>query len=134
MLIRLDDMNLTSWLWHDAEIHFFALHWKRNGEVSLRLRTEINPEEDRSTLIDRGINSSIVDVEFRRVFRVKIDINADYSPREVILDWTEIQDSSMIIRPAQNKLFHHRISCSGGSVFDIVFEQIWIAEAKNDDQ
>jgi hypothetical protein len=134
MAILLKNLEILEWLWHDADIYRLQASWLDTGEILVNLRCEINPEESRQPLFDLGIQTSIVDVQFRNVWRLKTDFVGDIASREVILDWCIIEPSSLIsqirIKGAaiDVELFHHQIKGSGGSTVDIVFEQIWLDE------
>ena len=80
------------------------------------------------------INTSVVNVKFRNVWRLKTDFVGDMASREVILDWCVIERSPLISQIKTNgaatdiDLFHHQIKGSGGSIVDIVFEEIWLEQ------
>jgi hypothetical protein len=135
MAILLKNLDILEWLWHDADIYKLQASWSDNGEILVNFRCEINPEESRQPLFDLGIKTSIVDVQFRNVWRLKTDFVGDMASREVILDWCVIEPSPLISQIRSNgaatdlDLFHHQIKGSGGSTIDIVFEQIWLEQA-----
>ncbi|MFB2975957.1 hypothetical protein [Microseira sp. BLCC-F43] len=135
MAILLKNLDILEWLWHDADIYKLQASWSDNGEILVNFRCEINPEESRQPLFDLGIKTSIVDVQFRNVWRLKTDFVGDMASREVILDWCVIEPSPLISQIRNNgaatdiDLFHHQIKGSGGSTVDIVFEQIWLEQA-----
>jgi len=135
MAILLKNLDILEWLWHDADIYNLQTSWSDNGEILVNFSCEINPEESRQPLFDRGIKTSVVDVQFRNVWRLKTDFMGDMASREVILDWCVIDPSPLISQIRTNgaatdiDLFHHQIKGSGGSTVDIVFEQIWLEQA-----
>ncbi len=135
MAILLKNLDILEWLWHDADIYKLQTSWSDHGEILVNLRCEINPEESRQPLLDLGIKTSVVDVQFRNVWRLKTDFVGDMALREVILDWSVIEPSSLISQIRTNgaandiDIFHHQIKGSGGSTVDIVFEQIWLEQA-----
>jgi hypothetical protein len=116
--------------WHDAEVHYFNISWLENGTAQALLRIEINPEESRQPLIDVGINTAVVDIRFEQIWRLKSDIRGDSWPKEVLLDWQVIQPSPLIDEIRQRgmaqgvSLYHQRLCFSGGSVVDVLFEQV----------
>lgn len=136
MIILLKNLEILEWLWHDADIYRLQASWLDTGEIFVNLRCEINPEESRQPLFDLGIQTSIVDVQFRNVWRLKTDFVGDMASREVILNWCFIEASPLISEIRINgaatdlDLFHHQIKGSGGSTVDIVFEQIWLDEVR----
>lgn len=138
MAILLKNLDVLEWLWHDADIYKLQISWSDNGEILVNFRCEINPEESRQPLLDLGIKTSVVDVQFRNVWRLKTDFIGDMASREVILDWCVIEPSPLISQIITNgaatdiDLFHHQIKGSGGSTVDIVFEQIWLEQAISD--
>jgi hypothetical protein len=135
MAILLKNLEILEWLWHDADIYKLQASWSDNGEILINFRCEINPEESRQALFDLGIHTSVVEIQFRNVWRMKTDFVGEMASREVIIDWCFIERSPLISQIKTNgsasdiDLFHHQIKGSGGSTIDIVFEQIWLDEA-----
>jgi hypothetical protein len=134
MAILLDNLNILTWLWHDANVLSLNISWAEDGAVSVHLRCKISPEEDRQPLLELGINTSIVDTNFHDVFQLKTDIQGYYFPREAVIDWRVIQPSPLIehlksIYPeGVDELYHHQIQCSGGTILDVVFGEVWLDE------
>lgn len=128
----MSNTRVLTWLWHDAAIYYLKTVWDVDGDMWVVLRSDINPEEDRRALIAIGIEESVIDVQFRGVWRFQTDLQGAYAHREVIDDWDIVTPSPLIeelrrhLGPLRVDLVHHSIRCSGGSAIDIVFEQCWL--------
>ena len=118
MAIRLDDVHLLTWIWHDAELFLIEILWSDDGEMAVRLRCEINPEEDRQMLINQGIQGPLVNVEFRGATHLQTNLLGICSSREVMLKWN-VSNSEPV---------HHHIEFSCGSTIDLNAEQVWLSE------
>src|SRR5262249_214877 len=132
MAILLQDLQLVTWLWHDAEIRSIDVSYGKDGAVSVRFRCNISPEEDITPLTNLNIHKLLVDTVFLDVFQIRMDVKGYYSQPEVIDRWDIVGSSELIEdikKTYQNlDLSHHRITFSGGGAFDIVFGEIWLDE------
>jgi hypothetical protein len=132
MAVRLDDISLVHWLWHDAEMLGLTIVWDEHAQIEVHLQTEINAEESLEPLKNMGIESASVKVIFHRVWETRTNVIGTSYPREVVLDWTTMNHSQEFDRiKAQGvaispTAIHHTIQCSGGSTFDIICEGIWL--------
>ncbi|MDM8531414.1 hypothetical protein QUF63_09585 [Anaerolineales bacterium HSG25] len=128
------DFIINALPWHDAEVHNFNISWPDDGAAQALLRLEINPEESLKPLVEIGINSTVVDIRFEQIWRLKSDIRGDSWPKEVLLDWKVIHPSPLIDDLRQHgmaqdtRLYHQQLCFSGGSVVDVVFEKICLNE------
>jgi hypothetical protein len=118
MEVQLRELDILTWQWHDAELLWLKALQSGDGELTVCLRTEINPEEDRKLLVALGINGAVIDVTFHHVSQLKTEMLGLCSQREVILDWTF----------ADTDTLHHQIGCSCGSKIDITFREVSIKE------
>jgi hypothetical protein len=132
MPVRVDNLESMLWQWHDAHVLNSHIVWLENGERNLHIRCRVNPEESRDALVQLGITTELVDIEFRDIVEAQTTISGFQSSHEVILTWQILRASTMIERikwPLDKALLiHHHIECSGGSIFDIVGGDVWIAE------
>jgi hypothetical protein len=134
MLIPVVDPSKLVWIWHDAELSSILLEWSHTEGLSVRLRCEINPEEDRQDLIEIGITTQFVAVLFRDVRRLRTNIPDVTYGQPFMLDWdiisnTPIDDPSADLQANRHAgLPHHVIGCSDGSTIDIVFTELWLEE------
>jgi len=130
-LLNTSQISLLSSLCHDAEIISVTTTWSSDTGITLILRIEINPEEDRGQLISMGITSSLIDVVFSDIDRSIIDINGMYDSREYILEWfdvplSELADEIKKIYSLNRTITHYRILTSAGSSFDLLCTDIYI--------
>ncbi|GEM_PF-6405697 len=127
-------LHFTSLPWHDAEVHCFNVSWSANGIAQVVLKIEINPEESLQPFIEMGINSPIMDICFKQIWRLKSDLRGDSCPKELLLDWHIIQPSPFVTEiknqgMAQDiPLYHQQLQFSGGSVIDLVFEEVCLTQ------
>lgn len=130
----LSDPTITELPWHDASVDSINASWSKDGIVMVGLRIKLNPEESLQPLIHLGVNTTIIDVQFKQVWRLTTDIRGDSTPKEVLLDWNIIQPSPLIKEikdrgMAKDVLLrHHQLQFSGGTVMDVVFEQASLEE------
>jgi len=136
MGVLLKNLEILEWLWHDAYLHLLKTAWSDSGETSVSLRCELNPEELREPLFLLGIETSLVEVQFRPVWHLKTDLIGDIADREVLLDW-HVSDRTPAIELLRRngaardvELLHHQIKGSGGSTIDIICEMICLEEVK----
>jgi len=134
MLLCVDEPSKITWIWHDAELRSIMFEWSLSAGLSVRLRSEINPEEDRQELIKMGITNQLVDVVFRDVRQMHTNVPDVTDGLPFMLDWDIIDDAS-IERASKDRptsrhtgLPHHLIGCSDGSTIEIVFTQLWLEE------
>jgi len=118
MEIRLQELDILTWQWHDADLLWLKAMQSEDGDLTVRLRTEINPEEDKRLLLDLGIRSSVIDITFHRVSSFKTEMLGKCSNREVILDWNFTKTDAL----------YHQIRCSCGSEIEIASEEISLRE------
>jgi len=136
MSAKLENMDIIGWITHDASLEATHISWARDGSVRMDFMCKINPYEDRQPLIELGVETELVAVQFQDVFVLKQNIIGYYSSREVITEWELVHSSSLIAELKKQypnisgELSHHSITCSGGTTFDIVFGEIWISEVK----
>src|ERR1041385_6499514 len=95
MAVRLDDLQLVEWLWHDADVYFLKIDWSDDG-LSATLRWQINLEEDRQPLLDLGITGPMIDIEFRDVWWLETKFIGLSTGRDLIIDWDMVHESSII--------------------------------------
>jgi hypothetical protein len=131
MQVLLEDANLLTWQFHDADIYAVNMSWNEDGEVSTHIICEINPEENRNVLISMGIVNSKVGIVFKNSYKAKMNIIGTCSGLEEIITWkveayglspAEIESNQ---RPP---LIRNWIECSCGSVYDIVCQAIYIED------
>ncbi len=138
MAVRVDQLDIVEWLWHDAHIYRLKVEWSSVGEVTVYMRCGINPEEDRQPLYDLHITSPIVDIQFRSAMRVKADMMGYCATHEDLLNWDMLHPSPIIEEmrdkgvPISTSLHHHQIRGSCGSQLDIVCDEIWLEEVNPD--
>jgi len=133
MVVLLHDIDILTWLWHDAEIYSLKTDWAKDGELSVRLRCKMNPDEDQQPLRELGIQSALLDVYFQNTLTLKTTTYGCYSARDVVYHW-EIIGASPLLDELRDKfrmkiegLIHHHIQCSG-STLDIVCTNIGLEE------
>ena len=130
--VRIEDEQMMMWQWHDAKVHFLHVLWTADGQRTIRLRCEVNPEENRNLLSALGIRTPVVDIEFRDIVEMQTVIHGVQATREVVVTWNVIRPSPRVVplkHPgAVMDLTHHHIECSGGSVFDILGVELWLTE------
>ena len=126
--------TFLTWQLHDADLLFVQQEWTDDGDRNVRMCCEVNPEEDRASLIALDIHSPRIMVEFRDILEFRASIFGLQSGREVILSWHIVHTSPMIDHSIKkwslrtDSLTQHHIECSGGAVFDIVGGELWIAD------
>jgi hypothetical protein len=122
-------------VWHDADLHFMHIFWAADGTVSIRLRCEINPEEDFDVLREIGIMEKTVGLEFRDVLHLRSNIRGYYSRVETIMTWSVISPSPLLdalssflkVDMSEVGVQHHQFE-SLGSTIDIVSREVWIED------
>jgi len=114
------DLSVLSWIWHDAEILSLNSNWSPKGVLSIGLKCEINPYENRQALINLGITTLIVDTTFYDCSSFSFESSGNYSNRESIDRWLCKQSSA-------NKSTFHTITCSGGSKLSLVCGEVTLS-------
>jgi len=131
MQVLIEDTNLLTWQFHDADIYAVNMSWNEDGEVSPHIFCEINPEENRDMLISMGITNSRVGIVFKDSYKIMVNIIGTCSGLEEIITWkvetyglssskTETTESSLLMR--------NIIACSCGSTYDIVCRAMYIED------
>jgi hypothetical protein len=134
MFIFLKDSVVATLPWHDSDISSLAIAWSASGFATVTMVIEINPEESLQPLIDISINAAVIKIRFDKVWQFVSKIHGDVSPKEVILDWDIFQTSLLVQEILGNTgthnvgLRHHQLHLSGGSILDIVFEEVCIED------
>lgn len=132
-MISVDDYNIFTWIWHDAQLVMIQGFWAADGDLSLLLRCQPNAEEDTSAFAAFGIATQLVDIKFVHVWSWQTSAQGDTSSPEVIDSWNILSSSPALTRLRQRvphtiNLNHHQISCVGGTTMEVIFEQITLSE------
>jgi hypothetical protein len=133
MLRQIRDNELDKLPLHDAEIHSLNTAYADDGKINLSIRIKINSEEIDTLLNKFEINESILELTFISCWQIISDIVGCNASREVLLDWSVLQTSSLI-DDLKNKGFaneaelkHYLLSLSGGTTLSIIAEKLFIS-------
>jgi hypothetical protein len=130
MPILVSEPPQIMWLWHDAQLYFLLIEWSDSGELSVRLRCRINPEEDRKVLMDMGITTEVVDTVFGDVRQLHTSVPAVTADQPFVLDWDLIDSPSTdsgskgLQTDEPSRLLHHIVRCSDGTEIDIQYSEL----------
>lgn len=110
--VRIEDMSVTGWAWHDAIMESFCLRWK-GDQFDIVMRCELNWENGLEPLAALGLVVLNVEVLFRSVYSFIGRNHGTTGGADVLLDWKEIEGV-------------HHLAGTNGFLYQIKCTEVWV--------
>ncbi len=122
---------------HDAELFSIRIATSSNGETTTHVFISIDAEESMLPFFELGIQTQLVWVRFEKCWLISSNIRSYQTRREQIYDWRAASDSERITELRKSSVFseasvlHHTFELSGGSMLEIIAENVFIEDSLN---